>query len=100
MVSDSIEHFLSRPIFAFVLLSLFSGSPAARCQSVAAPSPAPLVGPPSIGTPTLAAVNPFESEVTALEAKLSQLPISSGPIVFYGSSSIRLWKSLQQDFSG
>ncbi|HXN05965.1 MAG TPA: GDSL-type esterase/lipase family protein, partial [Nitrospiria bacterium] len=25
---------------------------------------------------------------------------SSGPVVFYGSSSIRLWKSLQQDFSG
>jgi hypothetical protein len=35
-----------------------------------------------------------------LEAKLAQAPIASGPIVFYGSSSIRLWKSLQQDFSG
>jgi lysophospholipase L1-like esterase len=105
MVSDSIEPFLSRRIFAFVLLSLFSGSPAARCQTIAAPSPAPLVGTPTIGTPTvgtptLPAGNPFESEVTALEAKLSQSPISSSPIVFYGSSSIRLWKSLQQDFSG
>lgn len=44
--------------------------------------------------------NPFESEVTSLEARLLQTPVASSPIVFYGSSSIRLWKSLQQDFSG
>jgi lysophospholipase L1-like esterase len=42
--------------------------------------------------------NPFESEVSALETKLSQSPLTPGPIVFYGSSSIRLWKSLAQDF--
>jgi len=42
--------------------------------------------------------NPFESEVTALETKLSQSAVTPGPIVFYGSSSIRLWKSLAQDF--
>jgi lysophospholipase L1-like esterase len=44
--------------------------------------------------------NPFESEVTALHAKLLLAPVASSLIVFYGSSSIRLWKSLQQDFSG
>jgi lysophospholipase L1-like esterase len=44
--------------------------------------------------------NSFESEVTSLEARLLQTPVASSPIVFYGSSSIRLWKSLQQDFSG
>ncbi|MBV8142913.1 MAG: hypothetical protein JO279_03890 [Verrucomicrobia bacterium] len=48
----------------------------------------------------LPSANPFESEVTSLEGRLSQSPIASSPIVFYGSSSIRLWKSLQQDFSG
>lgn len=44
--------------------------------------------------------NPFEREVTTLEARLSEAPVVSTPIVFYGSSSIRLWKSLQMDFSG
>src|ERR1700693_3421270 len=95
MVLDSIKHFLSRRIVLLVLVSLLSGFEAAWCQTVALPDPAPITAgsiPP--------AGNPFESEVTALEAKLSQSPISSGPIVFYGSSSIRLWKSLQQDFSG
>lgn len=29
-----------------------------------------------------------------------QLKLLANPVVFYGSSSIRLWKSLQQDFSG
>jgi lysophospholipase L1-like esterase len=50
--------------------------------------------------PNAPPANPFESEVSALEARLLQSPISSSPVVFYGSSSIRLWKSLQQDFSG
>lgn len=74
---------------------LFARLPEAHCQTVAPPDPAPMVvsqDPP--------VANPFESEVNALEARLSQSPISSSPIVFYGSSSIRLWKSLQQDFSG
>ena len=92
---DWIEPFLSRRIFVLVLVSVFSGFQAARSQTVAPPDPAPLLlapNPPS--------ANPFESEVSALEARLSQSPISSSPVVFYGSSSIRLWKSLQQDFSG
>ena len=95
MVLDSIGHFLRRRIFVLVFASALSALQTARCQSVAPPDPAPLVA-----APNLTAANPFESEVTALEAKLSQSPISSGPVVFYGSSSIRLWKSLQQDFSG
>ena len=64
----------------------------------------------SVGSPNLPAApvlsagpvqaNPFESEVTALQARLLLAPVATSPIVFYGSSSIRLWKSLQQDFSG
>jgi lysophospholipase L1-like esterase len=72
-------------------------------HSPSSATPSPIVA----STPAIASANnpptganPFETEVTALEARLSQLPIMSGPIVFYGSSSIRLWKSLQQDFSG
>src|ERR1700675_2402289 len=95
MVLDLIGHFLKRRIFVLVFASALSALQSARCQSVAPPDPAPLVVAPNLTT-----ANPFESEVTALEAKLSQSPISSGPVVFYGSSSIRLWKSLQQDFSG
>jgi hypothetical protein len=80
-----------------ILMSLISGPElqTARTQTVAPPDP-----PPVAVAPTPVPANPFESEVTALEAKLSQSPIASSPIVFYGSSSIRLWKSLQQDFSG
>jgi lysophospholipase L1-like esterase len=39
--------------------------------------------------------NPFESEIEALQAKLTNPP--TRPIVFYGSSSIRLWSTLSQD---
>lgn len=67
----------------------------ARTQTVALPDP-----PPVSVSPSPVPANPFESEITSLEAKLLQSPISSSPVVFYGSSSIRLWKSLQQDFSG
>src|SRR5580693_6941891 len=95
MLLDLIEHFFARRVFVLVLVSGLSAFQAARCQSVAPPDPAPLAAAPNVPT-----ANPFESEVNALEAKLSQSPISSSPVVFYGSSSIRLWKSLQQDFSG
>ena len=42
-----------------------------------------------------AATNPFEPEIEALQAKLIDPP--PRPIVFYGSSSIRLWSTLSQD---
>jgi lysophospholipase L1-like esterase len=38
----------------------------------------------------------FENEIERLEANIFDPP--PGPIVFYGSSSFRLWKSLEQDF--
>jgi lysophospholipase L1-like esterase len=96
MVLYSIEHFSTRRIAVLAFICVLSGLQAARCQSVAAPDPAPVV----VSAPNVPLANPFESEVSALEARLSQSPISSSPVVFYGSSSIRLWKSLQQDFSG
>jgi lysophospholipase L1-like esterase len=39
----------------------------------------------------------FEEEVSELERKISTYP--TGGTVFYGSSSIRLWSTLAQDFS-
>jgi lysophospholipase L1-like esterase len=96
MVLFSIKHYSTRRIAVLVFTCLLSALQAAHCQNVAAPDPAPIVVP----APNVPLANPFESEVSALEARLSQSPISSSPVVFYGSSSIRLWKSLQQDFSG
>jgi lysophospholipase L1-like esterase len=96
MVLYPTEHYSTRRIAVLILICLLSGLQAAHCQNVAAPNPAPIVVP----APNVPLANPFEPEVSALEARLSQSPISSSPVVFYGSSSIRLWKSLQQDFSG
>ena len=51
------------------------------------------------GTPPLAShapsVGPFEQEVTSLENR--PIEFSQRPIIFYGSSSIRRWKTLSQD---
>jgi lysophospholipase L1-like esterase len=49
-------------------------------------------------SPSPLGLNPFEQEVKALEGR--RLDITQRPIVFYGSSSIRLWKTLNQDFAG
>ena len=94
---ESIGKILARRILLIFLMSSISGPilESARGQTVAPPDP-----PPVAVSPSPVPANPFESEITSLEAKLSQSPISSSPVVFYGSSSIRLWKSLQQDFSG
>jgi lysophospholipase L1-like esterase len=54
------------------------------------------------GTPPLASkapsVDPFEREVASLENR--RIEFSQRPIIFYGSSSIRRWKTLSQDFVG
>jgi lysophospholipase L1-like esterase len=44
--------------------------------------------------------NRWESEIAAFETADKTNPPPSGGIVFIGSSSIRLWKSLAQDFPG
>lgn len=41
---------------------------------------------------------PFAGEIAAFEASDKTNPPASGAIVFVGSSSIRLWKTLAQDF--
>lgn len=42
--------------------------------------------------------HPFESEIAQFEAADRQNPPAPGGIVFVGSSSIRLWKTLNDDF--
>ncbi|MBC8155013.1 MAG: GDSL family lipase [Bacteroidetes bacterium] len=41
----------------------------------------------------------YEDEVHLLEQKINSLPPADDRMVFYGSSSIRLWKTLATDFS-
>ena len=41
---------------------------------------------------------PFEKEIAAFEASDAKSPPPQGAVLFIGSSSIRLWKSLEQDF--
>ena len=43
-------------------------------------------------------VDPFEQEVTSLENR--RIEFSQRPIIFYGSSSIRRWETLSEDFIG
>jgi lysophospholipase L1-like esterase len=41
---------------------------------------------------------PFEAEIAAFEAADKKSPPPSGAVLFVGSSSIRLWTTLQKDF--
>lgn len=43
---------------------------------------------------------PFDAEIRAFERQDSVSPPPANPIVFVGSSSIRFWSSLAQDFPG
>jgi len=42
----------------------------------------------------------YEEEVRARELLLRQQPPATGLVVFYGSSSMRMWGSLKEDFPG
>lgn len=42
----------------------------------------------------------FENEIAAFEANDRKSPPPTAPIIFAGSSSIRIWDSLQSDFAG
>ena len=73
--------------------------PVSNAPPVPAPVPAP-VEPPAGGAPILrdASSAEFEPEIRAFEqADRAQAPAPGG-IVFVGSSSIRLWKTLERDF--
>ncbi len=47
--------------------------------------------------PTPLATNRFEDDVVAILARLQRGPLPHRPIAFYGSSSFRLWGTMQQD---
>ncbi len=55
------------------------------------------VGEPAV---TPAVTNRFEAEIRAMARRDATNPPPANPIVFAGSSSIRMWKTLKDDFSG
>jgi lysophospholipase L1-like esterase len=92
-----------------IYLSVFSTDTQAAPDLASPPASAsatPTLDPPVPavpgGTPSLASyappTSPFEREVTSLENR--RIDSSQRPIIFYGSSSIRRWKTLSEDFVG
>jgi lysophospholipase L1-like esterase len=77
-----------------MLLAAHVGCAAKSAPRAAATSPAPAPA-------TTTAAAPFAKEIAAFEAiDRSTAAPAKGGIVFYGSSSIRNWKSLPNDFPG
>jgi lysophospholipase L1-like esterase len=60
-------------------------------------APAMAGGPSSLAS-YISPIGPFEQEVSTLENR--RIDSSKRPIIFYGSSSIRRWKTLSEDFTG
>ena len=83
-------------ILLVIFLAAFTG-----CSTK--PAPHTITPPPASApaTTTAAAAEPFAKEIAAFEAidRSPAAPAKNG-IVFYGSSSFRLWKSLSTDFAG
>jgi len=51
-------------------------------------------------SPAIQETSPFAEEFRALARAEAQSPVPRGSILFYGSSSVRLWDSLFSDFAG
>src|SRR4051812_24779482 len=83
-------------IAAFALLvaacgTLACANSAPRTEAVVAPAPPPPAG---------LNVDRFEAEIAHFEAADRAAPPAPGGILFVGSSSIRLWRTLAEDFPG
>jgi lysophospholipase L1-like esterase len=68
----------------------------------AADAPAPIPSPPQASPPrpasTLTGPAKWESQVQAYEKADQASPPPQGAVLFVGSSSIRMWKTLEEDF--
>jgi lysophospholipase L1-like esterase len=69
------------------------------CSPRATPQAAPVAA-PTRASASPPAIDRFESEIVRFEASDRVAPPAPGGILFTGSSSIRLWKSLETDFPG
>ena len=73
-------------------------------KPAAAPATRPVGAAGPVATPgkavVQAVVNRFEKEIAAYEAIDRKSPPKPGGVLFYGSSSVRLWKTLADDYAG
>jgi len=78
---------MTRPLSAVCLIALLCAAAAATAQT--SPAARPTTKPTS---------QPFQNEIEAFEAADRAHPPTPGGVMFLGSSSIRLWKTLAEDF--
>ncbi len=72
---------------------------AAVTPALAPPSTRPVAAAVNASKPAAVAAG-FDKEVAALEAAFKKAAPAPGGVLFYGSSSIRLWKTVKDDFPG
>lgn len=89
----------TRTVACLALLTAFGCSAAKVETTDARPLTQPAKKPAATRPATAPASQPsFEKDILAYEAADKKQPPTQGAIVFYGSSSIRLWKTLKEDF--
>ncbi len=81
---------MTTPFLRACALLLFLATPLAEAR---APAPAPRI-PEQVSNPT------WESDIARFQALDAQQPPPRGAVLFVGSSSIRFWDSLANDFPG
>jgi lysophospholipase L1-like esterase len=88
----------ARALLAALLLLLPLLAPASR--AIAAEDKKPDAAKADTAKPDAAKAPPFDAEIRAFEAADAKSPPAPGGVLFVGSSSIRLWKTLAEDFPG
>ena len=86
-----------RPVQLLLAVAVLSSCSAGRTYHPAA-APQPVLAPPSGGA--TAGSPAFDNDIAAFEAADRRSPPQPGGVLFVGSSSIRLWPSLADDFPG
>jgi len=76
------------------------GMPASVSAPALAPATRPVAAAINAKAVVAAAPASFDKEVAALEAAFKKAAPAPGGVLFYGSSSIRLWKTVKDDFPG
>ncbi|MDB5294661.1 MAG: hypothetical protein JWO31_644 [Phycisphaerales bacterium] len=100
-----MKNLLSSTGIATLLAAVAAAGPARAEMATVAATPA--TRPAAVAAPVAAAkaavkavANKFEKDIAAFEAADRKAPPAPGGVLFYGSSSVRLWKTLTDDYAG